>query len=276
MKNRENTLKNAKLILCDIDGTLYDWSRVLSPVTFETIQQLHEKGYKIGLASGRPYEELCLYAKEWGFNFDFDVIIGLNGGEIYDLEKNQLFEYYKLSTDVLKEICEMMMRFTCNPFMYWHQKILGLHMDDMLIKSSKTSNREIVIANDLSDLYSEENIKIMFRMTEQEVKKVEEYLLEHPSNQYIGLKTQSTLIEFMDPRISKGFAVNELCKLGNYKKEEILAFGDTTNDNSMLQEAGWGVCLQNGSDDTKAIADEITELPCSKDGFAQYIRKNLL
>lgn len=276
MKNREYTLNNAKLILCDIDGTLYNWSRILSPKTIETINELHRRGYEFGLASGRPYEELCLYAKEWGFDFDFDVIIGLNGAEIWDIHHKELFEYYKLSGETMKEICEMMDQFDCNPFMYWHQKLLAMYMNDMLIKSSKTSNREIVIANDISDLYAEDNAKIMFRMTEEEVEKVEKYLAEHPSNKYEGFKTQSTLIEFMDPHISKGFALKELCKMNGYEVENVVAFGDTTNDNSMLKEAGWGVCLLNGSDDTKAIADEITEDECDNDGFANYVNKYIL
>ena len=37
----------------------------------------------------------------------------------------------------------------------------------------------------------------------------------------------------MDPRISKGFAIEKMQELGEYGPEEILAFGDTTNDNSM-------------------------------------------
>ena len=60
------------------------------------------------------------------------------------------------------------------------------------------------------------------------------------------------------------------------KAEQIVAFGDTTNDNSMLEQAGWGVCLLNGSNDTKAIADEITKHTCSEDGFANYVEEYIL
>ena len=276
MKNREYTLKNTKLVLCDIDGTLYDWSRKLTPKTVDILNELHDKGYEIGLASGRPFEELSLYPQEWGFDFDFDAIIGLNGAEIWDIHHKELHEYFKLSCETMKEICGVMEQFECNPFMYWHQKLLGMKMDAMLLKSSRTSQREIVIANDISDLYAEENAKIMFRMTEEEVKKVEEYLEKHPSDKYIGLKTQSTLIEFMDPRISKGYALKQLCEMNDYNIENVVAFGDTTNDNSMLEEAGWGVWLLNGSEDTKAIADEITTEECANNGFANYVEKYIL
>ena len=260
-----------RLVLCDIDGTLYDWDRILSPRTIADINRLHEEGYAFGIASGRPYEELIHYAEDWGFSFPFDIIIGLNGAELYIERTKQLHSYYKLSRETLKKTMEVMSRFEANPFMYWHGKLLAVKMDAMIIKSSKTSQREIVIAKDPSELYAEENVKIMYRMSEAETARAEAWLAEHPDPDYAAFKTQSTLIEFMDPRLSKGFAIEELQRMKEYEPEEILAFGDTTNDNSMLEKAGWGVCLCNGSDDTKACADDITRYSCSDDGFADYL-----
>lgn len=260
-----------RLVLCDIDGTLYDWDRILSPRTIADINRLHEEGYAFGIASGRPYEELIHYAEDWGFSFPFDIIIGLNGAELYIERTRKLYSYYKLSREALKKTMEVMSRFEANPFMYWHGKLLAVKMDAMIIKSSKTSQREIVIAKDPSELYAEENVKIMFRMSEEETARAEAWLAEHPDPDYAAFKTQSTLIEFMDPRLSKGFAIREMQKLGEYEPHEILAFGDTTNDNSMLEEAGWGVCLANGSDDTKACADDVTRYSCRDDGFADYL-----
>ncbi len=260
-----------RLVLCDIDGTLYDWDRILSPRTIADINRLHEEGYAFGIASGRPYEELIHYADNWGFSFPFDIIIGLNGAELYIERTRKLYSYYRLSRETLKKTMEVMSQFEANPFMYWHGKLLAVKMDAMIIKSSKTSQREIVIAKDPSELYAEENVKIMFRMSEEETARAEAWLAEHPDPDYAAFKTQSTLIEFMDPRLSKGFAIREMQKLGEYEPHEILAFGDTTNDNSMLEEAGWGVCLANGSDDTKACADDVTRFSCKDDGFADYL-----
>lgn len=260
-----------RLVLCNIDGTLYDWDRILSPRTIADINRLHEEGYAFGIASGRPYEELIHYAEDWGFSFPFDIIIGLNGAELYIERTRKLYSYYKLSRETLKKTMEVMSRFEANPFMYWHGKLLAVKMDAMIIKSSKTSQREIVIAKDPSELYAEENVKIMFRMSEEETARAEAWLAEHPDPDYAAFKTQSTLIEFMDPRLSKGFAIREMQKLGEYEPHEILSFGDTTNDNSMLEEAGWGVCLANGSDDTKACADDVTRYSCRDDGFADYL-----
>ncbi len=55
---------------------------------------------------------------------------------------------------------------------------------------------------------------------------------------------------------------------------DVIAFGDTSNDNEMLKAAGWGVCMKNGSNDTKAIADDITDFTCDEDGLGRYLEKN--
>ena len=39
----------------------------------------------------------------------------------------------------------------------------------------------------------------------------------------------------------------------------------------MLKEAGWGVCLSNGSELSKEMADAVTEYPCEEDGVGRYL-----
>ena len=273
MEKERPKAEQIRLVLCDVDGTLYDWDRILSPRTKADITRLHEEGYAFGIASGRPYEELIHYAPDWGFPFPFDILIGLNGAELYIERTKEFREYYSLSRNTLKRAMDVMAQFEANPFMYWHQKLLAVKHDAMIEKSSRTSGREIVIAKDRSELWAEENAKIMFRMSEEETARAEAWLAEHPDPEYAAFKTQSTLIEFMDPRISKGFAIDQLEKTGEYVPEEILAFGDTSNDNPMLEKAGWGVCLCNGSEDTKACADDITRFSCREDGFADYLER---
>ena len=55
---------------------------------------------------------------------------------------------------------------------------------------------------------------------------------------------------------------------------DVWVFGDTSNDNEMIRMAGLGICMENGSEDTKQIADMITEKPCDEvDG--QILWKNI-
>ena len=53
-----------------------------------------------------------------------------------------------------------------------------------------------------------------------------------------------------------------------------MAFGDTSNDNEMLKVAGCGVCMINGTDDTKACANAITTYDNDHDGLAIYLEES--
>lgn len=191
-------------------------------------------------------------------------------------KEDKKYEYFLLKKEWIKEIIDFMEPFETNPFCFYHDEgmLCKVH-DEMIDRSIATSKRKPIVAKDISDFWSIENAKMMFRMKEELTPVVEKYLEEHPFEFYKGFKTQSTLIEFMDKRISKGYGLQQLCQLTNIPLEEVVAYGDTTNDNEMLQVAGLGVCLLNGSDDTKAIADEITKSVCTEDGFANHVEERI-
>ena len=48
-----------KLVICDIDATLVNEKKELTPRTKKALIQLHEKGIYFGIASGRPADEWC-------------------------------------------------------------------------------------------------------------------------------------------------------------------------------------------------------------------------
>ena len=81
------------------------------------------------------------------------------------------------------------------------------------------------------------------------------------------------MLEFQDPHIHKGIGLQHAVNLLNIDMKDVLAFGDMSNDNPMLQAAGTGVCLKNGAQDTKDCADYITDYTNNEDGLARYINK---
>ena len=74
---------------------------------------------------------------------------------------------------------------------------------------------------------------------------------------------------------SKGNAIRFLCDHLGIDIKDSIAAGDAPNDISMLQAAGYSVCLKNGTEDTKAVADYITEADNNHDGFLEIFTKIL-
>lgn len=61
-------------------------------------------------------------------------------------------------------------------------------------------------------------------------------------------------IEFMPRGVDKGSAVRMLCQKTGVKPEQVMAFGDQTNDIPMLNASGYPVAMENGEDAVKAAA----------------------
>ena len=73
-----------QLVICDIDATLVNEKKELTPRTKEALIKLHEKGIYFGIASGRPVDELKRNKERWDLPFDFDFVMGMNGAELWD------------------------------------------------------------------------------------------------------------------------------------------------------------------------------------------------
>jgi hydroxymethylpyrimidine pyrophosphatase-like HAD family hydrolase len=60
------------------------------------------------------------------------------------------------------------------------------------------------------------------------------------------------------------------------KREEVLAIGDSMNDEAMIRWAGMGVAMANGDERIKNIAALVTEKTNDDDGVAMVIEKYIL
>lgn len=66
-------------------------------------------------------------------------------------------------------------------------------------------------------------------------------------------------VELLHPESNKGAALRWLCAHLGVPLREVLAFGDSYNDNEFLRMAGLGVAVQNANEETKACADLVSE-----------------
>lgn len=268
--------ENIKLIAADIDGTIVRTDRVITETTIKAIEDLRKNGYLFGLATGRPVEDIIYKYKEWNISKQFDFIIGWNGCELYDDKTKITHKYNYLSKDEIKEIVEFMSKYKNTINMYKPNSIyLSSEETDRSWYSAFKNKRTYTVAKSLEEFYNEDNGGIMFRTSEKLMPEIEEAVSKLKGKNYIGFKTQPDLMEFCHKDCTKGYALKKYAQMYNLDIMDCMGFGDTSNDNEMLRVC-LGVCMKNGSDDTKACAKVITDKHCDEDGFADFIYKNLL
>ena len=84
-----------------------------------------------------------------------------------------------------------------------------------------------------------------------------------------------SFINVLDPKVSKGKALEALAAYLGISLDEVIAIGDGPNDIPLLTSAGLGVAMGNALGELKAVADYVT-LDIDHSGLAAAIGKFLV
>lgn len=270
-------IKNVKMIIADIDGTLVKkGEKEMMPLTRKMLTRIHDEDILFGIASGRPVDDKMRARKdEWQLPFDFDIMIGMNGGQLWDRFHADIEEYYMLEPDTMHEILDLMRPFHLIASIYEGDHMVATALDRLQVESIERNQMKFINTEGDEDRLCIRPVnKILFRYDARE-QEMMEYIHAHPSEKYQAVITYPGLVEFQDPRVSKGNALLACAERLQIPVSSILAFGDLDNDNEMLAAAGWGVALKNGGEETKRIADEITAYDVENDGVGHYLEDHL-
>ncbi len=270
-------IEKLTVIAADIDGTLALKGGNLMPKTRAALQRIHEEGVLFGIASGRPMDRRIINISEmWNLGFGFDFAIGMNGGELWDRRTDKVEKYYPIRSEQIREILTFLDGLDLNAICYQkgYDLIYALRMDDFL-RDSQKRNRSIVEIGDIDKLSENDTGKIEVHLKRKDLdeflRRVEEN--KNPLWQCVNTFTMEdhVTMEFQDPRVNKGVALTKYAERYDIPMEEVMAFGDMHNDLTLLDTAGWGVCLLNGCDECKAVSQAITDYDVHHDGVGHYL-----
>ena len=272
--NNERMKEDIKLLICDIDGTLVEKGGTPGLKTFEALSRFHKEGVMIGLASGRPVDQRTIgRLKSWGFDFDPDVVIGVNGCETWNSRTRKKEKHDLLAKEEVRRILDYMWDLDVNVCVFedGYDKVIA-RRKDWMIEESMNRNRSNVEFVDKERFCKYDVVKLEFHYDEDKYEDLIAALVKtHPSENSVCTKSFKGTLEFMKPGVDKGVALKTVCKELDIPLEKVVACGDMDNDIAMLQAAGTGICLANGSDATKKSADYITEKDVTHDGLGEFL-----
>lgn len=75
-----------KLVALDMDGTLLNSQKAISPRTKQAIQAARDNGVQVVLASGRPLEGMTKYLDELGMTGENDYVLSYNASLVQRVE----------------------------------------------------------------------------------------------------------------------------------------------------------------------------------------------
>ncbi len=269
-------MNTVTLVATDLDGTLLNEKKEVSPVNREAILKLKNKGILFGIASGRPIETVKSELKKWKIESDVSFILGMNGGAFYDLRQHIKEDFYVLEGSVILDIIHFFQDFKVD---FW-----VLEGSTRYTNSSRPETRahaelfgETEIEIDL-EKYLETHTanKLIIHFEPDYMPVVLERAKAYKNDDCIGFLTANNLFEYVDPRINKGFGLEKVAKHFGVKLEDCVVFGDAQNDKEMIQKAGCGVCMKNGADDVKQVSDHVTNRTNEESAFGYFLLENVL
>lgn len=266
--------KKIKLIMCDIDGTLLNSNHEVSEATKEAITKVREQGILFGIATGRALDAVTLLTPDWGIDHLVDVYMGYNGAHVIDYPLNVNEHSHQLDGECFKEIVNHYKDLNVNMCVYVERTLYSYKQDERSMRLA-LNNKFIEKPMDVDTLFDEPRNKLVIICDEEYMDTVIGHSKKLSNPAYRCFRSAPNLFEYVHPEVSKSYGINKVCKLHDFTISNVLAFGDAGNDYEMIRDCGVGVCMANGSDDTKSVADYITDSN-DEDGIAKFINTYLL
>ncbi len=276
-----------KAIAMDIDGTLTNDEKVITPRTRERLLEAQESGIKLLLASGRPAQGLKRLARELELDTHDGLLVCFNGACVIDAQTDEVLFDQPMPADELCRLIEHLRNFDVIPWITQGKYLYTEEAFRCMIELRDGSKKNIVkYERDMCDMLIREVEDLCEVARTLPVDKLltaadPVYLEAHHEEMYApfkdalnGMFTADWYFEFTAPGIDKANALEgALPKIG-IEAADVVAFGDGQNDRSMLDWAGTGVAMANAVDETKAVAQMVT-LSNNEDGIAVALDKLL-
>ncbi len=275
-----------KAIILDIDGTLTNARKEITPRTKEALIQTQKQGVKVVLASGRPTAGLMKFAGEIEATRHGGLLVSFNGSRVVSAETGEIYFNQPMSVEEGRAVLEHLKKFDrVRPmidrggYMYVNDVYdcwitFNGEPFNVMQYESRGNSYKLCEQDDLAAFADEPLNKILTFADPEYLEEHYRELMEPFKDTLSCMFTSPFYFEFTAPGIDKSKALDCVLPGMGIKRENIIAFGDAQNDHTMLEYAGIGVAMGNAVDSLKAIADEVT-LSNEEDGIAVTLEKYL-
>ena len=272
-----------KMIVTDLDGTLFMPNGKPSAFTINILQQLHDKGIIIVINSGRPLGSIDITCKD----IPYDWAIGMNGQMIKNKHTNEIIVNKALNKEDIFKIYGIAQKYhvvcnlhddKCSIAVFSKRDILFgiaynlLEQFRWIGKQKKGFKKAYYL--DIKKCGIETIGKICFAGPKKHISRLTNEL-DHVFPQYKCFRVSPNWLEVLDGSISKGNGLKQVLKKENINANECIGFGDGENDIELLQACGYSCAMKNGMEKTKENANEIIEANID-DGLAHFLQEYLL
>ena len=269
-----------KLIVSDIDRTILPANQIISPATYNAVRDCRARGVEFVIASGRWYPAARKVAVDQ-LGIEDGYMIICNGGAVVRSDGTPLAEW-RLSGAQAQQIYDLLKAEKVMMNAYAPDAIYRVRGEYLtcfrLPETSYYARNQTYSVVDGDWQGFEERIRRGPYKIEAYTDDTQLLVELRRKVEALGFQANSAFpfnLEIMAPGAGKGMATRWLTEHMGLTREQVMGFGDYTNDLPMLENVGWPVAVDNAIDEVKR-ACRIIAPSCEDDGVAQTINKYVL
>lgn len=254
-----------KVIVTDLDGTLFDRTKNLSEQTRQVLQRCHENGILLVPATGRTIEGVPDMIKTLPA---VRYLILTNGARIYDKEIDKSLSDHLIPQKTAAEILMHVDRFHILYDVYINgrgksEERFLTHLDEYGIEPEiqKLIRRtRDPVPNIIRHVLSQEEMIEKINLYFDDLELRERFREELQKDDRITVSSSLyNNLELNHCSATKGNAVRVLAKKLGLREQELMICGDGDNDRSMMLPGALKIAMENADPKLKSLADYITK-----------------
>ena len=277
-----------KCLAFDVDGTLTNDDKKIDERTKASIFEAREKGIHIVISTGRNKQGCEWIYKELNLEKGNHYLLLINGQEIYDFKNKtyikdrfiEIDDCFKIEEVAKKYNC--LARFTFENEAYFYgsfssyireilRKVRNCKKKGSMIKGTTYTYKKVPYKH--YEFKKACNKVVFFNDPSFFKKHLKD--IQNDLKDFECMMVAGYWMEIMPKGVNKGKALETICDMNDFSMENVMAFGDSQNDISMLEKAGRGVAMGNALKEVKEMADLVT-LDNNSNGIGIVIDEKVL
>lgn len=266
-----------KLLVLDVDGTLLNEKKEITPRTQAALLKVQQMGVHIVLASGRPTNGVMPLAEALELHHYGGFVLSYNGGQIINAQTGELLFEKRIDPQQLPYLDKKAKKNDFAIFTYHKNQLITDKPDNRHVRDEAALNgMEVVGVGNFAEAVDFAPCKCMLASDDETaLAGLENHWKKRLDGVLDVFRSEPYFLEVVPPSIDKGNTLGILLSKLSILPEEVVAVGDGVCDVSMLQLAGLGIAMGNAQDSVKACAD-VTTLSNDKEGVAIAVEKAIL
>ena len=244
-----------KVLALDLDGTLTNNAKVITPRTKAALQAAADRGVRIVLASGRPTVGIEPLAKELELDRRGGCILSYNGGKIIDCKTGETLVQHEFPPELIDPVCTFARYWNVMPLTYDAKGIVTEDAANPYVGEEARINK--IPARQVENLPAEIQWpinKLLLVGDPVDMPHVEELMQQKFAGKLSIYRSAPFFIETMPLGVEKSASLALLLKNMGLGPENLMACGDGWNDLPMIRYAGMGVAMGNAVPEVKQAA----------------------